>query len=300
MDCLLTITILTFNSEKYISDTLLSVANQANKSLQLVISDDNSSDKTVGVIQSFLETYEKLFFEVVLLVNDENIGILGNKKRTFPHIKGKWVKGLAGDDMLEANAIKNMEEDMEEFKHHEVIVGQAQIFRNNQIENLSIPNRKVIHRLIDNTKIKNYLFEGYTIPAICLLVKSELLIKSDPFKNAKRNFEDVPFHLELLSNNVQFVFSNKQYILYRKHENNVSSKHKEDILSRHYIDYQKILLKYAIRDKRFLYTLNSFWNLAFGTMIIQFGNKGKFLSMLNWMRVKLQPKRMKNAFIAPF
>ena len=131
-------------------------------------------------------------------------------------------------------------------------------------------------------------------------MKSDIFTQGNYFKHAKRNFEDLPFHLELLTDNKQFSFSENPYIIYRKHDKNLSSKKANRILSNVYVDYQSILLKYAWINNKWIYCLNSLWNLCIGFVIIKCGNRGVLLKILNTFRRKLQPKRAKNLIVKPY
>lgn len=299
-ECSLTLTILTYNSEKYLNELLNSIVEQAAKDIQVIISDDCSTDQSVELVKNWKSIHEQLFFEIVFITSPSNTGVVENKKRTFKYIKGTWTKGIAGDDLLHPSAIKHIKNDIIEFINSSVIIGKAQVFGEGIDSPFSIPKAEITQRLNSVEKIKNYIFEGNTLPAISLLVKSEILTNEDFFKHAKKNFEDVPFHLELLTKNIQFSFSNNTYILYRKHFENLSLKKSDKVLSSFYIDYQRILLIYAVRNNRWIYSLNSLWNMCLGYLIIKLGNKGTLFRWLNQFRRKLQPKRFKNLFIKPY
>jgi len=300
--CNITLTILTYNSSVYIQELLNSLTLQAAKDIQIIISDDCSTDKTVEIIEKWILDNKTLFFEIILITSTQNKGVVENKKGTFKYIKGEWTKGIAGDDILYPGAIKGLREDIFNFKDSKIIVGKALMFENNSIESSKtlIPKSEITRKLSSNEKIKNYLFEGNTIPAITLLVKSDIFTQGNYFKHAKRNFEDLPFHLELLTDNKQFSFSENPYIIYRKHDKNLSSKKANRILSNVYVDYQSILLKYAWINNKWIYCLNSLWNLCIGFVIIKCGNRGVLLKILNTFRRKLQPKRAKNLIVKPY
>ena len=300
--CNITLTILTYNSSVYIQELLNSLTLQAAKDIQVIISDDCSTDKTVEIIEKWILDNKTLFFEIILITSTQNKGVVENKKGTFKYIKGEWTKGIAGDDILYPGAIKGLREDIFKFKDSKIIVGKALMFENNSIESSKtlIPKSEITRKLSSNEKIKNYLFEGNTIPAITLLVKSDIFTQGNYFKHAKRNFEDLPFHLELLTDNKQFSFSENPYIIYRKHDKNLSSKKANRILSNVYVDYQSILLKYAWINNKWIYCLNSLWNLCIGFVIIKCGNRGVLLKILNTFRRKLQPKRAKNLIVKPY
>jgi alpha-1,3-rhamnosyltransferase len=301
-DCTLTLAILTFNSEPFLASLLLSVSDQAAKDIQVIISDDCSTDNTLDIINNWKSVYQHLFYEIIFITSPVNTGIVENYKRTFKFIKGEWTKGIAGDDLVYPTGVASFRQDIDKFKDSMIVIGKALLLREGEKESpkILIPKSEIINKLTSVEKIKNYLFEGNSIPAITLLVKSEIFTKGNYFIHAKRNFEDLPFHLELLSNNIHFSFSENTYIIYRKHGKNLSSKDANQILSSSFVDYQSILLKYAWINNKWIYCINSFWNLVLGFVIVKCGNQGEILKALNLFRRKLQPKRVKNMFIKPF
>ena len=132
------------------------------------------------------------------------------------------------------------------------------------------------------------------------MIQTKVLNEIDVFKYAKGQIEDIPFQLELLTNGYQFKISKHVYVKYRQHENSVSSKHDYEVLSKVYLEYQKILLTYAMRNIKIIYILNATWNLFFGRIIFLFGNKGAFCRLIEKIKRKLQPKRFFNMLSRAF
>ena len=121
-NCLLTITVLTYNSEKYISEALNSLSIQEAKDVQLIISDDFSTDNTCGIIDSWVASNQRNFKEIIFLKSELNLGVTKNKLKTIPLIKGEWVKGLAGDDLFHENAISNIKKDILKYFNSKLII----------------------------------------------------------------------------------------------------------------------------------------------------------------------------------
>lgn len=58
---LVTVCVVTYNSEDFILETLESIKNQTYKNFELIISDDGSSDNTLTVAKKWLEKNDKYF-----------------------------------------------------------------------------------------------------------------------------------------------------------------------------------------------------------------------------------------------
>ena len=87
---------LAYNSEKYISEAIESVMMQeTNFEIELVIADDKSTDDTIKI----LEVYKLRYPEVIkLLLNPVNIGMSANYMNALRHCSAPYIAMLDGDD----------------------------------------------------------------------------------------------------------------------------------------------------------------------------------------------------------
>jgi glycosyltransferase involved in cell wall biosynthesis len=99
---LVSIALMTYNSQSTILDTLNSILKQSYnlKKIDLVISDDASVDFTKDIITKWLSAHQDKFFRVKLISSDSNKGVTGNLNSAYKESKGEWVKCIAGDDVL--------------------------------------------------------------------------------------------------------------------------------------------------------------------------------------------------------
>ena len=92
----ITIIVLTYNSGKYLRETLNSLVSQrVNVKWNIFISDDGSSDETKSIILEYAETYEDL---VSYRFNEKNLGIAGNWFTSIEITQSKYTISIAGDD----------------------------------------------------------------------------------------------------------------------------------------------------------------------------------------------------------
>jgi glycosyltransferase involved in cell wall biosynthesis len=100
--------ILSYNQEKYIRDALDSCLNQKGKPIQIIISDDCSSDGTYPIIKDLVSRY-KGKHEVVLSKNTTNLGLIGNFNSALSLARGSSVVVAAGDDIsLQGRVIRSL------------------------------------------------------------------------------------------------------------------------------------------------------------------------------------------------
>ena len=90
--------VLGYNQEDYIRDTIAAAFAQTYAPLQIVLSDDCSSDRTFQIMREMAETYDGPH-EVLLNRNDPNLGIVGNVNRLMEIATGALIVKNDGDDI---------------------------------------------------------------------------------------------------------------------------------------------------------------------------------------------------------
>ncbi len=102
---LVSVVIITYNSSRYLLETLDSIYGQTYENIELVISDDHSPDDTVALAESWIAQHGHRFANCILRAGQENLGITGNVNAGIRQASGHYVKLLAGDDLLLPDAI---------------------------------------------------------------------------------------------------------------------------------------------------------------------------------------------------
>lgn len=94
----MTFVLLTYNQEEYVADAIASVFAQDYDCLQIIVSDDCSTDNTFNIIKSRAELYSGPH-EVIVRKNEKNIGIGAHISRVNDLAEGELVVVGAGDDI---------------------------------------------------------------------------------------------------------------------------------------------------------------------------------------------------------
>ncbi len=98
---LVTVAMVTYNSEKFVEIAIQSVLKQTYKNFELIISDDCSSDKTWEIIQSFKDS------RIIATRNEKNIGEYPNRNKCIDLAKGEYFIFVDGDDIIYSHALDN-------------------------------------------------------------------------------------------------------------------------------------------------------------------------------------------------
>ena len=103
---LVSIVVVTFNSASTIIETLESIKNQTYHNIELIITDDCSSDDTVHICNCWLKENVSRFVNIEIVTTSQNTGVSGNMNRGIRQSHGAWIKSIAGDDLLIPSAIE--------------------------------------------------------------------------------------------------------------------------------------------------------------------------------------------------
>lgn len=91
---LVSVIITTFNAEKYINKTVLSVINQTYKLWEIIIIDDCSKDSTWELLENFNSRYQNIH----IFQNKENYGCTVSRNIGISKSKGRYISLLDHDD----------------------------------------------------------------------------------------------------------------------------------------------------------------------------------------------------------
>ena len=83
-----------YNGEKYIGEAIQSVLSQTYSSFELIIVNDNSTDKTEEAILSYSDPRIRYY------KNDINLGMAKNWNKGLEYARGEYIKVLCHDDIL--------------------------------------------------------------------------------------------------------------------------------------------------------------------------------------------------------
>ena len=101
---LVTICIPIFNGEKYLNDALLSANAQSYQNIEILISDDSSVDKSLQICDDF----KKISRFSVRILSHEQLGLVQNWNFCVRNARGKYIKFLFQDDLLEPDCVEKM------------------------------------------------------------------------------------------------------------------------------------------------------------------------------------------------
>jgi predicted O-linked N-acetylglucosamine transferase (SPINDLY family)/GT2 family glycosyltransferase/glycosyltransferase involved in cell wall biosynthesis len=101
---LVSICIPTYNGEAFIGEAIQSAIAQTYPNIEIILSDDGSTDQTIAIAQSF-QSQTSADFRIIL---HRNYGLSQNWNFCISQAKGEYIKFLFQDDLLEPECIEKM------------------------------------------------------------------------------------------------------------------------------------------------------------------------------------------------
>lgn len=98
--------IVTYNTSKYIEELLECAKNQTYQNLELIVSDDCSTDNTLEIVRNWIAKNGSRFVRTDIVTVDKNTGVAGNKYRAENACRGDYIKSIDGDDLIDADFVE--------------------------------------------------------------------------------------------------------------------------------------------------------------------------------------------------
>jgi glycosyltransferase involved in cell wall biosynthesis len=288
---LVSICIPTFNGAEFMSEALDSCRNQDYPNLELVISDDASTDSTMHIVRQ----QTKNFPFPVTVFDHLPSGIGANWNYCIEHAKGKYVKFLFQDDQLEPTCISELVTLIQSQPNVALAGSKRNILANRELsenenwlksygdlqKNLVL-NEQGVYML--SKKDFNYLFfyhgplNKIGEPSTVLLNK-ECLLASGFFREDLNQVLDLEYWWRLMEK-YTLLISPKHLSSFRLHVNQATNKNRYNYLREYFAvkflilskyiwkmptgDFQKVVSKeFSLFKKSVKYKINTFWKVRF-------------------------------------
>jgi glycosyltransferase involved in cell wall biosynthesis len=136
--------IVTYNQEQYIRQCLQSVVDQeVDFEVEIIVSDDCSTDSTPQIIQEFAEKYPDL---IKTFIHTQNFGDLGLSNYKFVHLQatGEYVAHLDGDDFMYPSKLLKQSKYLDSNQNHHLVAHRLNIIKNKKTIGITSKNPKAI------------------------------------------------------------------------------------------------------------------------------------------------------------
>jgi glycosyltransferase involved in cell wall biosynthesis len=208
----------TYNNSEFIRDAIDSILNQTYGNIELIVSDDGSTDNTREIIDSYTDSRIKRFHQ------EKNQGILRQENMLMNQTDGYYIGKCDGDDICEPTKIEKQVRAFEENPNLAVCwVGVNIIDEHNNI----IARAKTNEPLTDQD-IRNHIRQKRGIPCpnvACMLFRKEYIVKHGGYKQIFDQIGswDIDLALRLIESG-EVAMINEPLFNWRRHSSSFSRK----------------------------------------------------------------------------
>ena len=233
-DNLVSILIPTYNSIKFVKLTIDSCLNQKYKNLEILISDDCSTDGTFEYLSQFYGDDKR----IKATKNRTNLGIAANFNKLIDEANGDFIKFLGHDDVILDNFVSDSLQELEQFDYRKYFyIAKESQPTTNRIE---VILREKKSSILEKNELQNKLISfGNWIGG-----PSSIMIHKDVLGNMRFNTKyesafDYEFYLRL-GNKFGAIIGDAPMYTVGIHENQASRKYESGQFNKEII---KIMFK---------------------------------------------------------
>ncbi len=232
---LVSICIPTYNGTAFIAQAMESIITQSYSNLEVIVSDDNSKDNTLSII----EDYKSKIKAPIFIFNHEPNGIGANWNNCVKKAKGKYIKFLFQDDLLAPQCIEKMVEQAEKNQQIGLVYSaRSFIYNPENIQNINwIKKYGALHTHWKHFEIaSNKTYKGEVLlkddyllsypknkigEPTAVLLRKDVFDKVGLFSTTLKQALDVEYWYRVMKY-YDVLFINEKLVSFRLHDNQAS------------------------------------------------------------------------------
>ncbi len=213
---LVTVICLSYNHSHYLVEAVESVVNQTHKNVQIILSDDGSTDNSVEKIKDLKNKYP--FIELLLWT--QNLGYCKAFNEALKLAKGDFIIDFATDDVLLPDRIaKGVEMFQRAGEEYGVQFSDGEIVADDG-SHLYDHSERFPHETIPQGDIYRHLIERYFICSPTMMVRKEVLVDMKGYDESLA-FEDFDVWIRS-SRKFKYCYSKEVLVRKRLAKNSMS------------------------------------------------------------------------------
>lgn len=215
---LVSIMIPVYNREAIIRETLECAINQTYKNLEIIVSDNCSTDGTWSV----LEEYEKKDNRIKIFRNKVNLGPVLNWKKCIDNLQGEYTKILWSDDLITLDFVEKTIDLFDE--ETAFVISGIRIFNSDDNSTLVVSKFQEKQVYANDEYLKSLLFDneqGFPVSPGCALFRTSDII--DSYFDQIPNSENLDFKRFGAGNDLLFFLITANKYRYVKCLNEIAS-----------------------------------------------------------------------------
>lgn len=213
---LISVGVIAYNSSDYILDVLESIKAQTYKNIELIVSDDKSTDNTIEIAQSWVSMNKDRFVRTEVIEPEKNTGTAGNYNRALFASKGEWIKFIDADDILFPNCLEDNVDYVTNHPEAKVVFSDILYFtdaKNPSSKHFVSEKEKEFFELDAHEQLMIVLKKNHIPPSSSFMLTE--LLKANPYQEEYKLLEDSPKWIDLTNKGNKFYYFDKVTTGYR-------------------------------------------------------------------------------------
>lgn len=257
------IIVVTYNSARYVVETLESAKAQTWPHIELIVSDDHSTDDTVEVCRAWMAEHGARFTRVQVLVAAANGGIPANCNRGLRAARGDWLKHIAGDDTLLPDCIARYMAHAATHPDVEFMHCNAARYAGSLTEDRRLPDVDAVALRINRPDVTareqfEILLRYNKVWAPSVIIRRSVFERVGEYDERVRLWEDLPMLLKVTAAGIKLHYLDFIGCRYRVNVDSVQQRRTDELLvsdfeaqmCRYYLDHYMTHLPLAERVVR--------------------------------------------------
>ncbi len=204
---MVTVYITNFNYSEYIEKSIRSVLSQTYKNIEIIIVDDNSTDRSKEILKKFIKHPK-----IKIIFNKKNLGLLKSSNIAIKASSAKYIMRLDADDFLNKKIVEVFIKKM--IKKPNIAMVYSDYYEVNS-------NGKKLGAIKQINLNSKKSIKDRPILAACCLFKKEALFSVNLYDESFTRQDGYDIWYKLFDN-YDFEYVPKYLFFYRKHQNSLT------------------------------------------------------------------------------
>ncbi len=204
---LVSIAMATYNGEKFILDQINSILNQSYKNIEIIITDDCSTDNTQLILKE-LQSKNK---QISLFINHANRGVNETFQHSFENCIGQFIAIADQDDIWEENKIELL---LKNIENEDAIYSDSELVNERGV---SLNKKMSMFMNMDTYHTGIPFLMGNCVPGHSIMLRNDFIKNILPIPNEIMFDRWISF-CAAAGNGIKFI--NIPLVKYRQHQNN--------------------------------------------------------------------------------
>ncbi len=201
-----------YNCGELILETFQSLQEQTYKNIEWIIVDDHSDRETVEILEDIKRDSD---FEILIHRNDTNKRQAYSKNFGIKLSKGKYIRFLDSDDLIDNQLIEKQVSLLEKAKKNTIVYSPTKYFYGGGEKREYFLNESYKTNT-QNDQLKKFLVEPFFSHCGCLFPRANSIVMKG-FDASLTTDEDGLYILNMMLYGLQFELVDGVYFFYRKH-----------------------------------------------------------------------------------